>query len=198
MTSAALEDLMSGLEEHTRPATADSGRKRQRARSFNRRLPWRARKHASANQDFVYADCTLNNKQFELHVDVGYQGTSGALHEVDESVCDHRHADAVRRTSSTPKGAGNKLCVVFECKFYESTPGVSLGRTFVGLVSDCGSLRLKGFSLKGFISNIPSDKLRQYFSKTSRPKPYLGINPTDSAGEDRFVRNVEQVLRKWS
>lgn len=148
---------------------------------------------ASTNQDFCYANCTLNQRSFEIHVDVEYQGTSGALHEIDVSVCDHSHASAVRRTSATPKGTGNKLLIAFECKFYEASPGVNLGRTFVGLVSDCGSLRLKGF-----ISNIPSEKLKQYFSKTTRPEPFLGLNPTNREGEHRFIRNVEQVLRKWS
>ena len=148
---------------------------------------------ASNNQNFVYANCTLNQKSFEIHVDVEYQGTSGALHEIDVSICDHSHATAVRQTSATPKGAGGKLLAAFECKFYESTPGVNLGRTFVGLVSDCGSLRLRGF-----ISNVPSDKLKQYFSKTTRPEPFLGLNPTNTEAEERFVRNVEQVLRKWS
>lgn len=148
---------------------------------------------ASNIQDFVYADCKLNHKTFEIHVDVEYEGTSGVLHEVDVSFCEHQHANAVRRTHATPKGSGKKLLMAFECKFYESTPGVSLGRTFVGLVADCGALRLKGF-----VSNIPSEKLRQYFSKTSRPEPFLGLNPSDKASEERFIRNVEQVLRKWS
>jgi hypothetical protein len=79
--------------------------------------------------------------------------------------------------------------MAFECKFYDSTPDVSLGRTFVGLIWDCGPLRLKGF-----VTNVPSDRLRQYFSKRSRPQPFLGLNPLDLASEDRFIRNVEQEL----
>lgn len=148
---------------------------------------------ASTDQDFVYADCSLNGRRFEIHVDVEYQGSSGALHEIDVSVCDQAHADAVRRNNSTPKMAGNKLIMAFECKFYESTPGVALGRTFVGLLSDCGALRLKGF-----VANIPSDKLGLYFSKRSRPEPFLGLIPIDNSAEERFVRNVEQELRKWA
>ena len=38
---------------------------------------------ASRDQDFAYASCSLRQKRFELHVDVEYQGSSGALHEVD-------------------------------------------------------------------------------------------------------------------
>jgi hypothetical protein len=148
---------------------------------------------ALRNQDFAYASCVLNQKRFELHVDIEYQGTSGALHEIDVSMCDENHATDVRTTRSTPKATSNKLLMAFECKFYESTPEVSLGRTFVGLISDCGSLRLKGF-----VTNVPSDKLTQYFSKSSRPQPFLGINPLDAASEDRFIRYVEQELRKWA
>jgi hypothetical protein len=107
-------------------------------------------------------------------------------------LCDEAHAETVRRTTGTPKSDGNKLLMAFECKFYESTPGVALGRTFVGLISDCGTLRLKGF-----VSNVPSDKLGRYFSKTSRPEPFLGVVPTNPS-EDRFVHNVEQELRKWA
>lgn len=148
---------------------------------------------ASRNQNFAFADCTLNRKQFEVHIDVEYEGTSGALHEIDVSVCDQVHATAVRTRNATPKTSGDKLFLAFECKFYEATPGVSLGRTFVGLVDDCGSLRLRGF-----VSNLPSDRLSQYFSKASRPEPFLGISPLDPDSEDRFVRNVEQTLRKWA
>jgi hypothetical protein len=148
---------------------------------------------ASNNQNFMCANCVLNQKRFEIHVDVVYQGTSGALHEIDVSVCDHEHARAVRRTNGTPRTRGSQLLMAFECRFYESTPGVHLGRTFVGLVSDCGSLRLTRF-----VSNVPSDKLGRYFSKASRPEPFLGVTPLDSEGEQRFVRNVEQKLRKWA
>jgi hypothetical protein len=148
---------------------------------------------ASRDQDFAYASCSLRGKRFEVHVDVEYEGSSRVLHEVDVSMCDGNHADTVRATRAAPKATGRGLLMAFECKFYESTPGVSLGRTFVGLISDCGSLRLRGFA-----ANLLSDKLRQYFSKSSRPQPFLGLNPTDPESEDRFIRSVEQELRRWA
>jgi hypothetical protein len=148
---------------------------------------------ASRNQDFAYASCALKGKRFELHVDVEYQGTSGAPHEIDVSMCDEDHAQAVRNTYGMPKTEGNKLLMAFECKFYDKTPGVTLGRTFVGLLSDCGALRLRGF-----VSNLPSDNLSLYFSMNRRPQPFLGLIPTDGESEDRFIRNVEQELRRWA
>ncbi len=148
---------------------------------------------ASKNQDFAYADCLLRNKQFEIHVDVEYQGTSGAMHEIDVSMCIKEHANAVRSTSGTPRASGNNLLVALECKFYESTPGVTLGRTFVGLISDCSSVRFEAF-----VANLASDKLRMYFSKKSRPEPFLGLVPTSADSENRFIANVQQALLKWA
>jgi len=148
---------------------------------------------ASQTQDFACARCSLKQKRFELHLDVEYQGNSGALHEIDVSMCNENHAIAVRATSSTPKTTHNKLLMAFECKFYDSTPDVCLGRTFVGLISDCSSLRVKGF-----VANLPSDKLTKYFSRSVRPQPFLGLNPLDAASEDRFIRYVEQELRRWA
>ena len=35
----------------------------------------------SQAQDFAYAYCVLGQKKFEIHLDVQYQGSSGAIHE---------------------------------------------------------------------------------------------------------------------
>lgn len=148
---------------------------------------------ASRNQNFAYADCELKGKRFEIHADVEYQGTSGALHEIDISMCSKDHAKAVRNTNGTPRTDGNKLLVALECKFYESTPGVTLGRTFVGLVADCGTLRFDAF-----VANLPSDKLKMYFSMKSRPEPFLGLVPTNSNIENLFISSVQQALLKWA
>jgi hypothetical protein len=82
---------------------------------------------ASTNQDFAYVSCTLRGKRFEIHVDVEYQGTSGASHEIDVSVCDEAHCNAVRQINGTPKADGSRLLMAFECKFYENVPGVRAG-----------------------------------------------------------------------
>lgn len=38
---------------------------------------------ASTTQDFCYINCELNGKCFEIHLDVQYEGTSGATHEIE-------------------------------------------------------------------------------------------------------------------
>jgi hypothetical protein len=147
----------------------------------------------SKSQDFCYANCTLNGKEFELHVDVRYEGSSGATHEIDVSVCDHARAECVRLegTAFPPTRA---LLAAFECKFYDSTLGTDLGRNFVGLLDDCGALKIKA----AFITNGHNTGLASYFSHTRRPRPYFGVSPLTSQHSTRFIALVEQELRQWA
>lgn len=147
---------------------------------------------ASTAQDFCYMDCTLGQKQFEVHVDVVYEGQSGASHEIDVSICESRHAQDVRQSGRAPR-TNKYLVAAIECKFYQSTPGVALARTFVGLVKDCSSNRFNGF-----VSNQTSDGLDSFLSTTWAPKPFTDLTPLNPTSEARFVANLEQVLRQWA
>lgn len=145
---------------------------------------------SSQAQDFVYAHCTLNGYEFEVHVDVQYLGTSGATHEIDLAIFDAKRADAIRQVGAIP--GVNKLHGAIECKFYDSTLGTSLGRTFVGLVDDCGTL-----VVKSFVTNGRNYGLAQYFSKKNRPQPFFALSPLRPTVVDRFVSHLEQAVRKW-
>ena len=146
----------------------------------------------SRAQDFCYARCTLEGKEFEVHVDVEYVGTSGATHEIDVSLCDQAVGDAVRQTPGIlPNTRGLRAAI--ECKFYDSRLTTALGRTFVGLVSDCGSL-----VHKTFVTNGQSAALAAYFSKRDRPQPFFAVSPLIADNQDRLVRVIEQALRQWA
>jgi hypothetical protein len=147
---------------------------------------------ASANQDFCYIDCRLRGKSFEIHVDVEYVGQSGASHEVDVSFYDAQRAADVRSSGASPK-MNHNLLFAFECKFYHSTPGVALARTFVGLLSDCSTNQLDAF-----VSNKTTRDLDRFLAKKSGPDPYTDLSPLDTDSEERFVRSLEQRLRKWA
>lgn len=147
--------------------------------------------HMSSNsQNFAYATCQVGSKEFEVHLGVQFIGTSNALHEVDVSIYDADRAQHVRSNSVLPNTRGLRAAV--ECKFYDSALGVSLGRTFVGLVSDLGGLRIRSFATNG-----SSSSLADYFSKSDRPDPFFTLSPLRPDSEDIFVRSVEQNLRKW-
>lgn len=145
---------------------------------------------SSKNQDFSYAECSLNGEVFEVHVGVQYVGTSRALHEVDVSIYSHTGAEQVRIGGGLP--GTRKLYAAIECKCYDSALGVSLGRTFVGLVSDMGGLKIKAF-----VTNGRGTGLADYFSKSDRPHPIFSLSPLRPKVADRFVSHVEQKLRRW-
>jgi hypothetical protein len=146
----------------------------------------------SIKQDFAFARCQLGSKEFELHIDVQYEGSSGAVHEIDVSIYDRWAADQARRSPTLfPKT--NKLRGVIECKFYEATMGTNLGRTFVGLVDDCGALYLKLFATNGY-----SAGLVRYFSPRRRPDRSFRLSPLRPNEEREFVTFVSQILSKWA
>jgi len=147
---------------------------------------------SSRGQNFCYVDCALGRKRFEIHVDVLYEGQSGASHELDVSLCESVHAQDVRQTGRAPRTNKNLIAAI-ECKFYESTPGVVLARTFVGLIKDCSPNRLNAF-----VANQSSSGLDSFLSTTWAPKPFTDLTPLAPESERRFVYNVEQVLRQWA
>lgn len=147
---------------------------------------------ASETQDYCYINCELNGKYFEIHLDVQYEGTSGATHEMDVSIFDHASAEKIRDRGKLPKT--NKLLAIIECKFYTySTPSTGLARGFAGLVKDCPSNRLSVFA-----ANNGSTNLKKYFSNKGNLEPFVDLDPSNKAAEDRFLRNIEQTLRKWA
>ena len=147
---------------------------------------------ASRAQDFCYVACRLRNKSFEIHLDVEYLGQSGANHEIDVSLYDADAADDVRNKGVMPRTT-KPLLMAFECKFYTGNPGVGLARGFVGLINDCAPNKLNGF-----VANKGSDNLERYLSRSAAPEPFTDLSPLNPDAEDRFVRYVEQVLRKWA
>lgn len=146
----------------------------------------------SRAQDFSYARCTLGVREFEVHVDVVYVGGSGASHEADISIYDRTAAEAVRRGNRVLPHT-RSLRAAIECKFYDSRLGVALGRTFVGLVDDCGGLEAKVFATNG-----RSPPLAAYFSKKNRPHGFFGVSPLIPGNRDRLVGVIEQALREWA
>lgn len=146
---------------------------------------------ASKAQNFCYAACTLRKRRFEIHLDIEYLGQSEATHEIDISVYDFEAADRARNTRRLPR-TNKPLIMAFECKFYTTPPGVDLARGFVGLINDCAPNKLNGF-----ISNKSNPNLERYLSRSNAPEPFIDLSPLNSDAEDRFVRYVEQVLRKW-
>ena len=146
----------------------------------------------SRSQDFSFANCILNGKKFEIHLDVEFKGSSGAVHEIDVSIVDGKHADDIRlRSGRLP--STRHVHSAFECKFYDSALGVVLGRAFVGLLDDCGQLQAKAFLTNGKNSGLAS-----YLGQKRRPDPFFELSPLNGSVETRLMSVIEQELRKWA
>jgi hypothetical protein len=146
----------------------------------------------STTQDFAYAKCSLNGKSFEIHVDVEFQGSSGAVHEIDISAVDAAHAADVRASPASLPTARHLRAAV-ECKFYDSTLGVALGRVFVGLVSDCGTLKASAF-----LTNGTHKGLALFLTAKPNLSTAFGVTPLAPAVETRVVAIFEQDFRMWA
>lgn len=144
----------------------------------------------STLQDFAYIICSLKGKEFEMHVDIEFEGHSKATHEIDVSFIDSAHANRSRTARRNPKTA----LFICECKFYtKSTPSTNLARALVGLVSDLQS-RI-GTVLA---SNDGAENLKKYLSQKKRPDPFLDLSPLTPSSEQRFIYAIEHKLRKWA
>ncbi len=147
----------------------------------------------STHRNYGYAYCTLGTRQFEIHVDVEFEGTSRATHEIDVAILDADHADKCRTTPCDPKAAG--LIAAFECKFYDDTLGISLAREFVGALDDLGS----SVRERGLVCNRDGKaSTKDYLQVKRRPQPHFLLSPLHPENEETLIGNLKAVLRKWA
>jgi hypothetical protein len=149
----------------------------------------------STAQDFAYASCQLGGKEFEIHADVQYEGSSHAVHEIDVSIYDHDAADRIRQAPQAVSlfPSISKLVGAVECKFYDSDLGTALGRTFVGLTDDCGTL-----TFKLFVTNGQHNGLASYFAPKKRPMKFFRLSPSQPQVEEELTSWLASEFRKWT
>jgi len=110
---------------------------------------------------YTHAVITFSNKPaLEAHIGVRVVGKSGVLHECDVAVIDFSEAETCRRKSVAPRS--NKVLIAVECKFYATSLGLDLARSFIGLVSD--------ISTKNpiFVTNNSSPTLEKLLSERGK------------------------------
>jgi len=144
----------------------------------------------STYKNYGYAKFSLNGESFEIHCGVEYKGTSGMTHEIDVCVMRASEADACRLNPGDPRAAS--VVAACECKFYSGTLEKSLGRAFVGLVSDLGN----NHRLTGLCSNSGHSALKDYLSLKKRPDPHFQLSPLHPNNENLFVNDLVSALRK--
>jgi hypothetical protein len=87
------------------------------------------------SRPFTHAIIRFANKpSLEAHTGIYIAGTSGVTHEADVVVLQRDEAETCRQRHAAPRYS--KVILASECKFYSTTPGLHLGRGFLGLCSD--------------------------------------------------------------
>lgn len=146
----------------------------------------------STTQNYGYALCEISGKQFEIHVDVQFRGSSTANHEIDVSFIDHVSSERCRVRREFPNMAGHLIGAI-ECKYYSGDPGVALARTFAGLISDSSSNRINAF-----VYNKKSRGIQAFYSKLNSASGFFDLTPLEKKAEDRFVAHISNAIDKWS
>jgi hypothetical protein len=146
----------------------------------------------STHKNYGYAEFTVNKERFEVHAGVEFEGTSKTTHEMDVAVMKAEEAEKCRKTRSDP--AVSAVIGAWECKFYGGSLQKHLGRAFVGLIDDAGTV----IRLSGLCSNSDSSQLRLYFMPQRRPFPHFKLSPLNKSNEDVFVNALKGELKKMA
>jgi len=140
--------------------------------------------------DFTYARCSFpgSQKELEVHLGVYVAGASGVAHECDVALLDREEAERSRAGFIHPRARG--LIGALEAKHYVASPGIGVGRSFLGLAAELGNPKCAlAFPAKGSAS---LDRLL-----ARRPcECFDEIVPTSAAAK-RLQAHLEQDIRNW-
>lgn len=91
------------------------------------------------NHTYVLATFPATGKRLEIHLGVYVMGGAKVPHECDVAVIDHEEAERSRLGQVHPRRA--KLAAAIEAKFYALSPGLGIGRGFIGLSAELGAAK---------------------------------------------------------
>lgn len=127
-------------------------------------------------------------KELEIHLGVYVAGASGVAHECDVALLDHEEAERSRAGSIHPRARG--LVGAVEAKHYVASPGIGVGRNFLGLAAELGNPKCAlAFPAKGSqsLDRLLARRLCECFDE---------IVPA-SAAAARLQAHLEQDVRNW-
>lgn len=141
--------------------------------------------------DFTYVLVGFpgTQKKLEIHLGVFVAATTSKVaHECDVAVLDHQEAERSRRAMVHPRSRG--LVAAIEAKHYGASPGLGIGRGFLGLAQELGG---KKCSLV-FPSQSSTTLGALIAKKDSEAYPQL-LPGTTAA--DRLRSKLDQAMRNW-
>lgn len=138
--------------------------------------------------EFTYALINFSMKALEIHLGVYVAGSSRVHHECDLAVMDGEEARRSRIGQVQPRRQG--LIAAIEAKHYQISPGIGIGRGFLGLAAELGgrqcSLAFPARSSSSLASLI-APRASECFDE---------VEPGSSASQ-RLSAHLEQQIRNW-
>jgi hypothetical protein len=139
---------------------------------------------------FTYALVTFPNtpKRLEIHLGAKIAGSSGVAHECDVCVVDGAECERSRAGGVHPRRT--KVIGLIEAKHYAVSPGLGVGRGFLGLGTELGGGRCSLAFPCAASANLETLIARK------DPECFPEVEPGASAA-DRLCRHLEQLIRNW-
>lgn len=137
----------------------------------------------------VVADFPSYSKQLEIHLGIYVTGKSKVQHECDVALLDHKEAERSRQGLVHPR-TGGSLIASIEAKNYAASPGIGVGRSFIGLSVELGQA---GCTL-AFPAQSSTNIAALLAKRTS--ECFDELVPNGRAAE-RLTSHLEQKIRNW-
>ena len=139
--------------------------------------------------DFTHAVIKFPGKLvLEAHTGVYVSAKSKVRHECDVAVLQQGEADICRQNNVHPRF--HKLVLSIECKFYASSLGINLARSFVGLLADIQSRE------RFFVANTSSDSVKTMLSFHNKNWA-CDIHPAQERNVRNLVAHFEAVFSRF-
>lgn len=139
---------------------------------------------------FAFAVVSFPNspKQLEIHLGVKVAGRSSVAHECDVAILDAVECERSRVGSVHPRNGA--VIGALEAKHYQASPGLDIGRGFMGLSDELGA---KKCAL--VFPSTASANLDVLIARKS-PECFPEVEP-NSAAAIRLASHFEQRIRNW-
>lgn len=142
------------------------------------------------SSDICYVRVTFSDtpKALEIHLGVYVVGKSKVAHECDVALIDSMEAERSRLLRVHPRNS--KLIYAIEAKHYSRSPGIGIGRGFLGLTQE---LVAKKCSL---VFPSTSSATLSGLIATKDSQVYSELLPGTNAAR-RLQSHIDQAIRNW-
>lgn len=142
-------------------------------------------------RSYSYAEIVFPNKPIlEAHLSVRVSGRSSVLHECDVCILYQTEANLCRQSQDRVAPRSSKVLLNIEAKYYTTSLTLSLGRSYIGLVSDLGC------DSSFFITNTASDSIEKLLSHKGKDWEH-NIKPKNLNETNRLIFSIQAKFKNF-